>query len=72
MTLQTPTSAPRLEPVLAAFKRASLSPTAGYRLIKAGKFPRLIKHGRRSFVLAAEVDAWIEALLATRDGGGAS
>lgn len=63
MTNSPPTAAPRLEPVLDAFRRASLSPTAGYRLIKAGKFPQLIKRGRRSYVLAAEVDGWIQTLL---------
>ncbi len=63
MTNSPPTPAPRLEAVLDAFRRASLSPTAGYRLIKAGKFPQLIKRGRRSYVLAAEVDGWIQTLL---------
>lgn len=66
MTRLNPETPPRLEPLRTAFQRAGLSPSAGYRLIKSDGFPRPIKMGRLSFVLATEVDAWIERLAAQR------
>lgn len=67
MITKHPTNPRRLEPLLGAFARAGLSTSYGYRLIKAGAFVRPVKVGRMSYVLASEVDEWIDARVAERD-----
>lgn len=67
-TSNSKTDARRLEPILDAFSRVGLSVSSGYRMIKAGAFPRAVKVGRMSYVLSSEVDQWIDDRIAERDG----
>ena len=44
------------------------SKTQRWRLIKSGAFPKPIKCGARNCWLESEIDAWIKARVAERDG----
>jgi len=67
MTTHDPYRPRRIEPILAAFSRAGVSTSFGYRLIKSGDFPRPVKVGRQSYLVSEEVDAWLNARIAERD-----
>jgi predicted DNA-binding transcriptional regulator AlpA len=58
-----------LEDGPAAWKRAGISRAYAYELVAANKFPKPVKIGAASRWVTAEVDAWIEARIAERDGG---
>ncbi|MFY2765438.1 helix-turn-helix transcriptional regulator [Arenimonas sp. MALMAid1274] len=52
-------------------RRTGLSRSSIYRRVAAGTFPSPVKIGERSCAWAShEVDAWIAATIALRDGGG--
>lgn len=64
-------SAPRLERLPAVLARTGLSRATIYRLIAAGTFVQPVRlTGRNIAFVAAEVDAWIAARAAERDGAG--
>jgi predicted DNA-binding transcriptional regulator AlpA len=67
MTKHASNTPRRIEPILAGFARAGLSPSHGYRLIKSGDFPRQVKVGRQSYLVSTEVDGWLDARIAERD-----
>ena len=55
----------------AVIRRTGLSRSSLYRRVSAGTFPAPVKIGERSCAWAShEVDAWIAATIAKRDGGG--
>jgi prophage regulatory protein len=41
-----------------------------FKAIKAGSFPRPVKHGRAILFVESEIDAWVRARIAERDGSG--
>jgi predicted DNA-binding transcriptional regulator AlpA len=41
-----------------------------WRLVKAGRFPKPIKIGKRSVWVEAEIDKWIAERIAERDAAG--
>jgi prophage regulatory protein len=41
-----------------------------WRLVRAGDFPKPVKIGNRNHWVETEIDQYIEAKLAERDGGG--
>jgi predicted DNA-binding transcriptional regulator AlpA len=57
---------PQLEPE--GWKRAGISRSHAYELMSAQTFPRPVKVGRASRFVSAEIDAWIAARIAARDG----
>lgn len=52
----------------AAWKRAGVSRSLAYELIRDGRFPQPVKIGTATRFVSSEVDAWIEARIAERDG----
>lgn len=48
-------------------KRTALSRSAIYARIAGGTFPRPVKQGSSSAWVDVEVQAWIDALIASRD-----
>lgn len=48
-------------------KRTALSRSSIYAKIAAGTFPRPVKQGASSVWVDTEVQAWIDALIASRD-----
>lgn len=58
----------RLEHGADAWSRAGISRAYCYELVNRGQFPRPVKIGRAIRFVAAEVDAWIAARIAERDG----
>lgn len=70
--MQTNTSRPALERLSAVTSRTGLSRATIYRLIAAGTFVKPVRlTGRSIAFVAAEVDAWIDARAAERDGASA-
>jgi len=62
-------SAPRLERLPTVIIRTGLSRATIYRLIAAGTFVKPVRlTGRNIAFVAAEVDSWIAARAAERDG----
>ena len=53
-----------------ADKGIQFSDTHIWRLIRAGDFPKPVKIGNRNHWVETEIDQYIEAKLAERDGGG--
>ena len=51
----------RLVPVLEAFSLAGMKSTKGYAEVSAGRL-KVIRNGRRTFVLASELQRYINAL----------
>ena len=43
-------------------------PVQIWRMVKAGTFPRPVKLGSRNDWLESEIDAWLDAQIAKRDG----
>lgn len=65
----TSTQPPRLERLPAVAARTGLSRATIYRLITAGTFVQPVRlTGRNIAFVASEVDAWISARAAERDG----
>ena len=54
----------RLLPMRAVHDQVTLHPATVYAMVKAGKFPKPIKLGRRSLWIESEVQAWIAARIA--------
>ena len=52
-----------------ADKGIKFSDTHIWRLIRAGDFPKPVKIGNRNHWVETEIDQYIEAKLAERDGG---
>jgi len=48
-------------------KRTALSRSSIYAKVAAGAFPRPVKQGSSSVWVDTEVQAWIDALIASRD-----
>ena len=53
-----------------ADKGIKFSDTHIWRLVRAGDFPKPVKIGNRNHWVETEIDQYIEAKLAERDGGG--
>ena len=53
-----------------ADKGIKFSDTHIWRLIRDGDFPKPVKIGNRNHWVETEIDQYIEAKLAERDGGG--
>ena len=51
-------------------KGIKFSDTHIWRLVRAGVFPKPVKIGNRNHWVETEIDQYIEAKLAERDGGG--
>ena len=49
-------------------RRTALSSSEIYRRISAGTFPKPVKMGRRVAWVEEEIDHFVEATIATRDG----
>jgi len=65
----TPHQPPRLERLPSVEERSGRSRAAIYRGIADGTFPKPVKIGARSIAfVASEIDAWIAARAAERDG----
>jgi len=61
-------ASPRLELGTDAWGRAGISRAYCYALLNRGHFPKPVKIGRAVRFVSAEVDAWIIARIAERDG----
>jgi len=62
----SPNDTPRL--IAEGWRRAGISRSLAYELMAAGRFPRPIKIGTASRFVTDEIDAWIDARVAERDG----
>ncbi len=62
------TSDARLLPIEEVMARCAKGRTAIYAGIKAGTFPPPAKDGRSSRWLSTEIEAWIAAVVASRNG----
>jgi prophage regulatory protein len=59
---------PKLEHGVDAWARAGISRAYCYELLNRGRFPKPVKIGRAVRFVASEIDAWIIARIAERDG----
>lgn len=50
-------------------ERIGMKKSYVFTAIKAGTFPRPVKQGRAALFVSTEIDAWIHARIADRDGG---
>lgn len=66
MTDPSPSHKPRLLTAEESLNKVRISRSEFYRAIRSGRIPKPIKQGRRSFWSAADIDTFIDNLLAGR------
>ena len=67
---QTPVVSTKLLRFADVEERVGLRRSVLFASIKNGTFPRPIKHGRTTLFVDVEIEAWIRARIAERDGAG--